>query len=55
MEFYHREMKFHVAILYLDIPAKTTRLLHKKLLHQILTHLGIICKNLDDIYEFQGL
>ena len=34
MKFYHGEMKFYVSSLYLDIPTKTTKLLHQKLLDQ---------------------
>ena len=29
MGFYHRDMKFYVTILYIEIHTKTTRLLHK--------------------------
>ena len=34
MGFHHREMKFYVTVLHLDIHTKTTKLLHKKLLDQ---------------------
>jgi len=34
MGFYHREIKFYVIVLYLDIHTKTTKLLNKSVLDQ---------------------
>jgi len=34
MGFYNREMKFYVTILYFDIPAKSTKLLHETFLDE---------------------